>query len=281
MNCFFYGWYMKCQSPVQTLAVIPAVHQVHHHRSCSIQIITDRNAWNVEFPGDIYGRSGKNMLIGKNQFGERGVHLAIRTPEITAEGTLSFRCLTPLKYDIMGPFALIPFLECRHHVWSMQHAVFGTICINGENYTFQNDCGYWEGDSGRSFPGEYLWTQCFLSGGSIMLAAADIPLAGIHFTGITGAVMWKGKAYRLATYLGARAEQIRNGRIRIIQGTMELEAALLERSGHALQAPMNGDMVRTIHESTACRAFYRFCKEGHTLFEIETQMASFEYEFPE
>lgn len=63
--------------------------------------------------------------------------------------------------------------------------------------------------------------------------------------------------------------------------SMELETALLERSGHALQAPMNGDMVRTIHESTACRAFYRFCKEGHTLFEIETQMASFEYEFPE
>lgn len=120
MNRFFYGWYMKCQSPVQTLAVIPAVHQVHHHRSCSIQIITDRNAWNVEFSGDIYGRSGKNIFIGKNRFGERGIRLDICTSDITAEGTLSFRCLTHLKYDIMGPFALIPFLECRHHVWSMQ-----------------------------------------------------------------------------------------------------------------------------------------------------------------
>lgn len=104
-------------------------------------------------------------------------------------------------------------------------------------------------------------------------------MASIHFTGITGAVVWKGKEYRLATYLGARADQIRNGRLRIVQGNLELEAALLERSGHALKAPENGDMVRTIHESTACRVFYRFRKEDHTLFEIETQMASFEYEY--
>lgn len=281
MNRFFYGWYMKCQSPVQTLAVIPAVHQVNHQRSCSIQIITDGDSWNVEFPGDAYGRSGKNIFIGKNRFGERGIHLDICTPDITAEGTLSFRCLSPLKYDIMGPFALIPFLECRHRVRSMQHAVFGTICINGENYTFQNDCGYWEGDSGRSFPKEYAWTQCFFPDGSLMLAAADIPLAGIHFTGITGAVLWKGKEYRIATYLGARADQIRNGRLQIVQGNLELETILLERSGHALKAPKQGDMVRTIHESTACRAFYRFRKAGHTLFEIETQTASFEYEYPE
>lgn len=41
MRNTFYGWYMKCQSDLQTLAVIPAVHQNGKKRTCSIQIITD------------------------------------------------------------------------------------------------------------------------------------------------------------------------------------------------------------------------------------------------
>lgn len=44
----------------------------------------------------------------------------------------------------MGPFALIPFMECRHSVWSMRHFVRGTVIINGEDYVFQNAWGYWE-----------------------------------------------------------------------------------------------------------------------------------------
>ena len=35
----FYGWYLKCQSDTQTLAVIPAVHNARNKRTCSIQII--------------------------------------------------------------------------------------------------------------------------------------------------------------------------------------------------------------------------------------------------
>ena len=35
----FYGWYLKCQSDTQTLAMIPAVHQAGRKRTCSIQII--------------------------------------------------------------------------------------------------------------------------------------------------------------------------------------------------------------------------------------------------
>ena len=41
MRGSFFGWYFKCQSDTQTLAVIPAVHQVGGKRTCSIQIITD------------------------------------------------------------------------------------------------------------------------------------------------------------------------------------------------------------------------------------------------
>ena len=112
-----------------------------------------------------------------------------------------------------------------------------------------------------------------------MLSVADIPMAGIHFTGVIGTILWQGKEYRIATYLGARAVQIQNRMVRVIQGSMELDVRLLEASEHPLKAPVKGNMVRTIHESTSCRAFYQFRKNGYTLFAFETDRASFEFEY--
>lgn len=280
MRGSFYGWYLKCQSDTQTLAIIPAVHGAGRKRTCSIQFITDEGAWAVTFPGEFFLRRGKMLRIGKNTFGESGIQLDINTPELAVKGKVKFGALKLLKYDIMGPFAFVPFLECRHSVWSMQHSVKGTVCINGKKYSFRNDLGYWEGDRGRSFPKEYAWTQCSFEGGCLMLSVADIPLAGIHFTGIIGVVLWKGKEYRVATYLGARMAKLRDGRIRIVQGDLELEAHLLEKSAHPLNAPIDGEMVRTIHESATCHAFYEFKKKGKALFAFETKRASFEYEYP-
>ncbi len=277
-NCF-YGWYFKCQSETQTLAVIPAVHNAKNTRTCSIQVITDHDAWAVTFSADSFKRTKGNLFIGENRFGEKGIRLAIHTPQLTVSGNLDFGQLLPPKYDIMGPFVLVPFMECRHSVRSMRHLVTGNVYVNGQEYSFRNAWGYWEGDRGRSFPQEYIWTQCFFAGGALMLSAADIPMAGIHFTGIIGTVLWRGKEYRMATYLGARVVGIQNKTVRVIQGNLELEVRLLEAAKQPLKAPAKGDMVRTIHESASCRAFYRFRKNGCVLFAFETDKASFEFEY--
>ena len=118
-----------------------------------------------------------------------------------------------------------------------------------------------------------------------------IPMAKMHFTGIIGIVLWKGREYRLATYLGARVVVNRNGMLRIVQGDMVLDARM-KRSGeglakdgarkaewHPLKAPVGGDMTKTIHESPACGAAYRFRVGGRMLFAFETERASFEYEY--
>ena len=189
-----------------------------------------------------------------------------------------FGPLFPLKYDIMGPFSLLPFLECRHSVRSMKHSISGKMFVNGQEYLFQDAIGYWEGDQGYSFPKEYAWTQCSFPGGALMLSVADVPIAGFHFRGIIGVVLWKGKEYRLATYLGAKAVQVKEGKLRIVQGNLELEARLLEKVRCPLKAPDNGNMMRTIHENVACRAYYRFKKGEYTFFSFKTDRASFEYE---
>lgn len=128
----FYGWYLKCQSGTQTLAVIPAIHNTGNKCTCSIQVITDNNAW--------------------------------------------------------------------------------------------------ESNPGRSFPKAYIWTQCFSTDGTLMLSVAGIPMAGIRFTGIIGVILWRGKEYRIATYLGARVVKIQDKMVWVKQGSLELDVRLLETS---------------------------------------------------
>ncbi len=274
MKQYFKGWYFKCQSDLETFAVIPAIHEIGERTFYSIQVITEDGAW-YETIETLDGQS----------FGENGLKLQMNTPQLQIEGSLHFLNQISLKYDIMGPFAFVPYMECRHSVYSVLHQIDGKLCINGKPYVFENAYGYWEGDSGRSFPKEYAWTQCFIEEsdggieGSLMLSVADIPLAGVHFTGIIGIVFWRGKEYRFATYLGARVVQKKDQCLLVRQGNMELEARLLEQKAHPLQAPVNGAMQRTIHENITCKAFYRFRQRGVTQFAFETDKASFEYEY--
>lgn len=279
MKGYFYGWYMKCQSDTQTLVIIPAIHGAGRERTCSIQFIIEDEVFIVTFPGEMFCRKDNCISIGRNRFDKNGIRLEIKTSELDIKGKIDFGPLRPIKYDIMGPFALVPFMECRHSVWSMRHQINGKVYVNGQKYIFSRSVGYWEGDRGRSFPKEYAWTQCIFPEGSLMLSVADIPLAGMHFTGIIGIVIWKGKEYRFATYLGAKAVQKNDGRLCVVQGKMELRARLLEKKDKPLNAPINGDMIRIIHESATCRAFYQFRISGHTIFSFETSRASFEYEY--
>ena len=279
MKDYFYGWYLKCQSKDTTLALIPAMHECSGKRTASLQIITEDGAWNINLPGNSFKRKKCNIYLGNNRFGKYGVRVYMDTADVRIKGRLDFGPITPIKYDIMGPFAFIPFMECRHYVMSMRHTVNGRMKINGNDYVFENAVGYWEGDSGVSFPKEYLWTQVAFNGGSLMLSVADIPFGLFNFTGIIGVINYNNKEYRFATYLGAKAVEIKDKRVRIRQGAMEFEAGILEDSSRALNAPVGGSMIRTIHESAACKAYYRFRIKGKTVFSFKTGRASFEYEY--
>lgn len=61
----------------------------------------------------------------------------IDTEDLKIKGVLKFRQMSPLKYNIMGPFVCMPFMECRHQVWSMRHLVSGKISVNKKEYLFQ------------------------------------------------------------------------------------------------------------------------------------------------
>jgi hypothetical protein len=55
---------------------------------------------------------------------------------------------------------------------------------------------------------------------------------------------------------------------------------MLDR-GKPLAAPVGGDMKRTIRESPSCRVFYHYQEKGKTVFKFISEVASFEYEYPQ
>ncbi len=283
MRNSFGGWYFKCQSEKQTLAVIFAHHVTSGTPSASVQIINDEGAWNIPYRASDFHRPKDRfaMRIGESGFGQTEMRLSVHTPDCTAEGVLRFGTFTPIRYDIMGPFRFVPYLECRHAVKSLYHTVTGTVTVNGVPYRFEGDDGYIEGDHGRSFPSEYLWTHCFFEKNSLMLSVANIPFGPFRFTGLLCVIWWEGKESRLATYLGAKATEIGNGRAVILQKDAELTVQLLEKHANSLYAPENGAMTRTIRESASCVASYTFRQKGKTLFSFTSDRASFEYEYPE
>lgn len=279
MRNYFCGWYFRCQSEQQTLAVIPSVHRTKESKFCTIQLITDTQSFQAPFPYSDFQKQHSQICIAGNRFGKEGITLDIQTPELCASGSVRFGPFTPIKYDIMGPFRWVPFMQCRHSVYSMRHSVDGTLFINGTPFVFHDAIGYVEGDRGYSFPCKYTWTQCSFPDGALMLSIADIPFGCYHFTGVIGIILLRGKEYRLATYLGAKAVKLDSDEIIVQQGHFRLSVKPQELFGHPLCAPLGGAMVRTIHEHPACRVFYHFDENGTTLLELDAPNAAFEYEY--
>ncbi len=278
-NEYFKGWYFKCAAENQTVAFIPSFHCHDSEKKIFLQIITDNEAFCLPFSQMRYSENSLSVITGKNIFSEKGIKLNIETNRLTAKGALRFGKLSPIRYNIMGPFKFVPFMQCRHSVYSMSHRADGKITLNGKQYVFHNGAGYIEGDCGTSFPSRYIWTQCGFSNGSLMLSVADIPVFGFGFTGIIGIVMLNGKEYRIATYLGAKLKYIGSNTVVVSQGDCEFTAKLIKKNSQPLSAPSNGKMSRTIHESASCTAYYRFLYKGKIMCKFTSDRASFEFEY--
>lgn len=276
---YFKGWYFKCCTGSKTVAFIPSYHYSKNTKTASLQIINDDAVCNLPFKSIEYTERPLCIKLGDCVFSDKGISLCYQNDGLSLKGSLNFGALSPISYNIMGPFALVPFMQCRHSVYSMSHKVSGEIAVKGSLFNFKNGIGYIEGDRGRSFPKRYIWTQCCFGNNSLMLSVADIPFLGTSFTGIIGAVMLGGKEYRIATYLGARAKDINKSAVTVKQGGFELTAKLLQKKSHPLFAPINGDMSRTINESASCKAYYCFLHNGVVLCEFVSENASFEFEY--
>ena len=276
---YFEGWYFKQQNGRDTVALIPAFHRDKTGKpSASLQILTDTESASLPFPAEAFYASRNKLMIriGDCLFSEHGCLLDARKDGFEIHGQLDYGPFRRPKYDMMGPFRYVPFMECRHSVFSLIHSVNGDLVINGKTISFRGGTGYAEGDRGTSFPGRYLWAQCCRGKESFMVSVADIPFYGIHFVGCLGFWYLNGKEHRIGTYAGARPLHMDGKKIVLRQGRVLLCIEALENHGQPLKAPHFGSMSQTIHESAACRVHFHASERQKVLFDFESSQASFE-----
>lgn len=287
MKKFFEGWYFKHVSQEHVISIIPGFTG----EGAFIQIITDQFSKYISYPVGqceiipVPNSPLPKIIIGNSIFSCSGIKLDILSEDFSLYGNLHYGPFSPIKYDIMGPFKFVTFMECRHGIISMEHSVLGSLFLNGQEYSFAPGTGYIEKDKGKSFPRKYLWTQGTLCSGNqnikIVASAADIPFCGFHFTGCICVIVINDVEYRLATYLGASVKEYSPERLLLKQGNLTFEAVLnsFSKSGQslALAAPSNGIMSNTIFERVSCSVNFSLYKKSEKLFNFTGDQSGFEY----
>lgn len=276
---YFCGWYVKQQNASDVVAFIPAFHvNEKGQEAASLQVITDDFAASFDYSINELSFDKKRFFVrvGDNIFSENYCSVKIKENGYDIEGTLRYVRFTKPNYDVMGPFRLLP-LECRHFVLSLTHQVWGELLVNGRKIAFENSRGYVEGDLGRSFPENYIWTQVLFDNNSIFAAVADVPVFNKSITGIAAIILYRHKQYRFATYLGARIEHLTSKSVYIRQGNMSLYIERQDFRGKNLLAPKNGSMERIVHECPSCTVRYCFAIKDEIVFDIISELASYEY----
>ncbi len=265
----FEGYYFKHQKNDKIAAFIPG----RSESGAFIQVITDQKSYHYPFDQTAMETEQAKIRIGKSEFSERGVKIAL--PNISGE--IFYTGITPIQSDIMGIFKYFP-MECRHGIISMRHRLRGSLFIEKERYDFDDGTGYIESDSGRSFPEKYIWIQAndLPEEQSFLLSIAKIPFCGFRFEGCICVLMTAGKEYRLATYLGAAA-RVSDREIVLRQGKLRLRVTILsEGDGHPLASPHLGQMSGIIKEQNNAQIRVQLTSGEKTICDFESKQAGYE-----
>lgn len=270
---FFEGWYIKLVSrdERQRFAIIPGVflgkNQQGDH---SFVQVFDGGLESVRVfssPLDAFEfQEGKfDISIGKSAFSAQGIDLNLHDAQHEVSGQILFSELTPwpasfFSPGIMGWFSWIPFMECFHGIVSLDHAISGSLRVDGRIINFDGGRGYIEKDWGRTFPSAWVWTQTNhfdQPGTSLTASIATIPWIGQAFRGFIIGLLHAGHLYRFATYTGARVEKlsVNDQQVEWIVRDRQFRLSLLlhRSSATVLAAPRVTDMNGRVGESLSAR----------------------------
>ncbi len=261
---YFFGKYYKfiCESGFSFAVII-----AQSNEGKSIQLITKDNSYQIMDIESV-------KIIDNNHF-----VFSIEQNDIKLIGNLYIGNLNPLKKKVMGPFSYVPFMECRHDIYSMYHSVRGEVVLNNEVIKFNNGIGYIEGDKGRNFPKEYIWYNSVTKDNSITIAIATIPIAFIKFIGVLCFIKNKNQELFFCTWNGVKIKELDSGIIRLKKGKYEIKVDISLSNGHNLKAPVKGDMSRYIKENLAVPSKYILKYNNEVLLEIEDVLSSCEWVF--
>ena len=274
---FFEGWYYKVVDPTEQTryAIIPGIYQATDPAKSHafVQILNGSTGEVVyhSYPAaDFVCRPAElNIHLGPNHFTENGLVLDVAEPGFHLSGELHFPEIHPWPVTIVAPgimgwYAWAPFMECYHGVVSLDHAIQGSLSINGQAVDFTGGRGYIEKDWGRSFPSAWVWMQTnhFADPGvSLSASVAIIPWIGRSFPGFIVGLWLHGRLFRLATYTGAHLEDLsvtdQQVQWAVRDAHHRLEMTATRSTGGLLEVPstlsMDRRVVESLHASVAVR----------------------------
>ncbi|NOQ72152.1 MAG: hypothetical protein GQ574_09130 [Crocinitomix sp.] len=290
---FFEGWYYKVVSldEKHAFAFIPGIAMDENGKQQAfVQVLDGKKLTTAyhKYSGDDFIAQPKthDVLVGKNNFTAKYIELEL--PNI--KGKLVFENTQPWPSSwyspgIMGPFSFAPRMQCYHGILSMDHAMSGSLEIDGETIDFTGGRGYTEKDWGHSFPEGYIWMQSnhFSEAGiSIKASVAKIPWMGTSFVGFIAGVWIKDKLYQFTTY---NFTKMRQCAVNTTEVTICLENPKhkLEITAHReeateLAAPIGGFMDARIEESMTARLDVKLThkKTGKVILEDTATSAGLE-----
>jgi tocopherol cyclase len=266
---YFEGWYFKFVDAAEqhVHAVIPGVF-LGRDRSTShafVQVLDGLSGHSTyhRYALDQFAASDWefDLRVGPNHFRVDAISIDLADPDRTLRGELEFDGLTPWPVTltspgIMGPYAFAPFMECYHGVLGFDHAVRGSLVMNGETVNFDGGRGYIEKDWGQAFPQAWIWGQSNhfeQPGTSITISVATVPWLGKPFRGFIVGLWHNRQLYRFTKYNGSKITNLRLTDTHVILHTvnrthrLELEAARSE--GGLLHAPYRSEMLQRVTES--------------------------------
>jgi hypothetical protein len=221
---FFEGWYYKVVSPDRQhrFAVIPGIFlsddPERHHAFVQVFDGLRGDASYHRFAASAF-RSPRGRFyaaIAGNEFALDRLCLDIADEQRQVRGELRFRGIngwpvSAFEPGVMGFFGWLPMMECYHGILGFDHAVEGSLEIDGQRVDFTGGRGYIEKDWGQSFPSGWVWMQSNHFGPpgiSLSASTAVIPFMGTSFIGHIVGFWHHGELHRFATYVGSKTERL-------------------------------------------------------------------------
>lgn len=267
---FFEGWYVKLVSAdtAHRWAVIPGVFlgdgdSEASPREAFVQLLNGSTgeSWYHHFPVEQFRADARrfDVHVGDNRFSPTGVHLEL--PQLS--GDLDFTPALdpwPVRWrspGVMGPYGLVPFMECYHGVVSLGHGLSGQLQVHGQMQDFTRGRGYIEKDWGSAFPAGYVWIHSNHldadAEASFVGSVAIIPWKRSSFRGFIVGLKHHGRLHVWATYNGAqeRSLLIEDATVHWVldgpAGRLTIDA--VRTRGGLLHAPLRTAMHRRVEES--------------------------------
>ena len=266
-NGYFEGWYFKVEDSAgeNVFAFIPGISKSKHNSHSFVQFFngSSNSSHYFKYNFNKFRSSKKHFYIeiSKNSFSKKECCIALEQDNFKVSGNLIFHDITGLNNSLfqpgaMGPFGYLNFLECNHHILSMNHSISGTLEVNGKTIDMNGGRGYIEKDWGTSFPKKYIWIQSnrfYEKNVSVMLSVATVPFMGSMFEGHISVLRIGKTEYRFATYNLSKCRithlEKKHCRVELISKKHTLLVEAIKGDDVLLKSPVLGTMSGRIGES--------------------------------